>query len=33
MLEDFKKSIPLYLFNIKETYKRMRKSESDMFET
>jgi hypothetical protein len=33
MMEEFKKNIPLNLLEIKETYKKMRKSESDLYST
>jgi hypothetical protein len=31
MLEDFKQSLPLSVLKMKEAYKKLRKSESDLF--
>ena len=31
MIDDFKQSIPLNVIKMKESYKKMRKSESDLF--
>lgn len=31
MLDDFKQTIPFNVLKMKETYKKMRKSESDLF--
>lgn len=33
MLEDLRKSLPLHVLNLKESYKSMRKSEADFFST
>ena len=33
MLDEFKKSVPMHLLTMKESYKTMRKSESDLFAT
>ena len=33
MLDDFSMSVPSHLSAMKESYKTMRKSESDLFET